>query len=212
MNICMKVLAISDNVLPPLENQDNLRRQYSDTDLIISCGDMPAPYLDLISSTLSLPLFFVRGNHDARYEPGYPGGDDLHLKLITYQGVSFAGLEGCLNYNDEPVQYTELAMFIMVLKLAPIMVLRRLRFGNGIDVMVTHAPPRGIHDLKDRAHRGFRSFRLMLNLYRPRYMLHGHVDTWDNRRPTVTKSGATEVININPVKVLTFERRLPGGL
>src|ERR1041384_4610939 len=134
MNICMKVLAISDNVLPPLENQDNLRRQYSDADLLISCGDMPAPYLDLIASTLNLSLFFVRGNHDTQYEPGYPGGDNLHNRLITFKGISFAGLEGSLNYNDQPVQYTELAMFFMVLKFAPIMVLRRLRFGNGVDV------------------------------------------------------------------------------
>lgn len=203
----MKVLAISDNVLPPLENQDNLRNQYGDVDLIISCGDMPAPYLDLISSTLNVPLFYVRGNHDSRYEPEHPGGDNLHSRMIGFKGLSFAGLEGSLDYNGEPVQYTELAMYSMVLKFAPIPLLRRLRHGYGVDVMVTHAPPRGIHDLKDRAHRGFRSFRLMLWLYRPRYLLHGHVDTWDNRRPTVTQVGPTEVININPVKVLTFERR-----
>lgn len=203
----MKVLAVSDNVLPPLESQSNLRRQYSDVELIISCGDLPAPYLDLISSTLNVPLFFVRGNHDAQYEPGRPGGDDLHSRMIGFNGLSFAGLEGSLDYNGEPVQYTEFAMYTMVLKFAAIPLLRRLRFGYGVDVMVVHAPPRGIHDLQDRAHRGFRSFRLMLALYRPRYLLHGHVDTWDNRRTTVTQYGATEIININPVKVLTLERR-----
>src|SRR5262249_46426304 len=134
-------------------------------------------------------------------------GDNLHRRLITYKEISFAGLEGSLNYNDEPVQYTETGMFYMVLKFSPGILLRRLRFGYGVDVMVTHAPPRGIHDLKDRAHRGFRSFRLMLALYHPRYLLHGHVDTWDNRRTTVTQYGGTEIININPVKVLTLERR-----
>ncbi|SRR5260221_3420663 len=207
----MKVLAISDNVLPPLENQDNLRRQYGDVELIISCGDMPAPYLDLISSTLNVPLFFVRGNHDTQYEPGRPGGDNLHQRLLNYRGLSFAGLEGSPDYNGEPVQYSEFAMYSMVLKFAPIPVLRRLRFGYGVDVMVTHAPPRDIHDLMDRAHRGFRSFRLMIRLYHPRYMLHGHVDTWDNRRPTVTQFAGTEIININPVKVLKLEGRSPGG-
>src|SRR5215813_2593849 len=120
MNICMKVLAVSDNVLPALENQDNLRRQYGDVELIVSCGDMPAPYLDLITSTLNVPLFFVRGNHDALYEQGRPGGDDLNGKLINYKGVSFAGLEGSLMYNGEPVQYTDFAMYIKVLKFAPI--------------------------------------------------------------------------------------------
>ena len=42
----MKVLCISDTEMPQLENAANLRRQYSDIDLIISCGDLPPAYLD----------------------------------------------------------------------------------------------------------------------------------------------------------------------
>ncbi|HSN24247.1 MAG TPA: metallophosphoesterase, partial [Methylomicrobium sp.] len=64
----MKVLAVSDNVLPQLEKADFIRKQYGDTDLIISCGDLPAPYLDFISSMLNRPMFYVRGNHDMNYE------------------------------------------------------------------------------------------------------------------------------------------------
>ena len=52
----------------------------------------------------------------------------------------------------------------------------------------------------------------MLQLYRPRYLLHGHVDTWDNRRPTVTQVGGTEVININPVKALFWTAVINGLL
>ena len=44
----MKVLAVSDNVLPQLEKAEFIRRQYGDIDRIISCGDLPAPYLDFI--------------------------------------------------------------------------------------------------------------------------------------------------------------------
>jgi Icc-related predicted phosphoesterase len=106
-------------------------------------------------------------------------------------------------------------MFRMVLGLAPFLLPRRLRYGYGVDVMVTHAPPRDIHDMPDRAHRGFASLRTMLRLYRPRYMLHGHVDTWDRRRPTRTQFAGTDIININPSKVLSIdklERRSPHGL
>ncbi len=208
----MKVLAISDNVLPQLEKADFIREQYADADLIISCGDLPAPYLDFISSMLNRPLFYVKGNHDMNYEvSGPPGGDNLNQRVVRFRGMAFAGLEGCPRYNKDPVQYTETEMFRRVLGLAPRLLLRRWRYGYGLDVMVTHAPPRGIHDRNDRAHRGFRSFRLLITWYRPRYLLHGHVDTWDNRQPTVTDIDSTEVININPVKTLALERKTPDG-
>jgi Icc-related predicted phosphoesterase len=205
----MKILAVSDNVLTQMEDAAYLRRTYSDVQMLISCGDMPAPYLEFITSTLNVPLFFVRGNHDTNYQPEHPGGDNLHQRLVKFGGLSFAGLEGSPRYNREPVQYTESQMFVMVLSMAPRLLLRRWRKGYSVDVMVTHAPPRGIHDMTDRPHRGFTSMRTLIQLYRPRYFLHGHVDTWDRRRPTTTNFAGTEVININPLKVLTLERRSP---
>jgi Icc-related predicted phosphoesterase len=207
----MKVLTVSDNVLPQLETSTNLRQVYGDVEAVISCGDMPADYLDFIVSVLNVPLLYVRGNHDGDYGGGHPGGEDLHLRIVTFRGLRLAGLEGCMRYNRGPVQYTELQMLAMVLKLAPRMLLARLRLGHGLDVMVTHAPARGIHDLPDQAHRGFRSFRLLIGLYRPRYLIHGHVDVNDRRRSTVTTIAGTEISNINPMKVLTFERRAPVG-
>lgn len=201
----MKVLTVSDNVLPQLENASNLLTNYGDVKAVISCGDMPAPYLEYIVSVLNVPLLFVRGNHDEDYGPGHPGGDNLHGHLFRFQGLTFAGLEGSMRYNNGPVQYDESAMFGMVLNLAPKVFLRRLRGKAGIDVMVTHAPPRGIHDLPDRPHQGFRSFNFLINLYRPRYLIHGHVDTPDRRKATQTQVGSTTVININPVKVLNLD-------
>jgi len=207
----MKILAISDNVLSQMEQSDFVQSQYANTELIISCGDLPAPYLDLIGSYLNCAVFFVKGNHDLNYGPCSPGGDDLHRKFVNFRGMSFAGLEGCPRYNRDPVQYTEREMLMMMLGLAPRMLLRRWRYGHGVDVMVAHSPPQGIHDLTDAPHQGFRSLRLLIQWYRPRYFLHGHVDTWDRRRPTVTQFAGTEVINVNPLKVLTLERRSPHG-
>jgi Icc-related predicted phosphoesterase len=211
----MKILAVSDNVLPHMESASFLKREFADVELIISCGDLPAAYLEMIASTLNLPLFFVRGNHDTQYTEDKPGGDNLHGRLIKFRGLTFAGLEGSPRYNNEPIQYSDSEMFRMVLGLAPFLLPRRLRYGYGVDVMVTHAPPRDVHDMPDRAHRGFASLRTMLRLYRPRYMLHGHVDTWDRRRPTRTQFAGTDIININPSKVLSIdklERRSPHGL
>ncbi len=203
----MKILAVSDVVLPQMQDAAYLRRTFADAKLLVSCGDMPGHYLDVIGSTLNLPLFYVRGNHDEQYETQPPGGDNLHLKIRTFGEYSFAGLEGSINYNRGDIQYEEGQMFVNVLRLLPRLLLIRSMRGYGVDVMVTHSPPRHVHDLSDdRAHRGFQSFQWLMRWVRPRFLIHGHVDTWDNRKPTQTQCGKTMVININPYKLMSLDR------
>jgi Icc-related predicted phosphoesterase len=108
-------------------------------------------------------------------------------------------------YNYSPVQYSDTTMLWMALRMAPGMLWRRRRYGRGVDVFVTHSPPRGIHDMPDRPHTGFRALRLVIDWYRPRYLIHGHVDVLDRRRPTETVVDQTVVININPCRVLTVD-------
>ena len=199
----LKILAVSDVELPQMLSVEYLDRSYADTDVLISCGDMPAAYLDFIGSALSLPLFYVRGNHDTNYIPPDPGGIDLNRRVQKYQGYTLAGLEGSIRYNDGAIQYTEAEMLANVLRLIPRLMLRRWRLGYGVDVMVAHSPPKGIHDLPtDFAHRGFRSFLYLMRWAQPRYLIHGHVDTWDRRRPRETVFGNTTVLNINPCMVV----------
>jgi len=201
----VKILAISDNVLPQMENPEYLRRTYSDVDLVVSCGDMSPPYIELVASVLNVPLFFVRGNHDTNYGPGFPGGEDLHRRAVFYRNLWFAGLEGSIQYNGGAAQYGDLTMLQMTLGLAAGMLRRRIRRGSGVDVLVTHSPPRGIHDMTDPTHRGFRALNLAIRWYRPRYLIHGHIDTWDRRRTIETHIDHTIVLNINPVKVFTVD-------
>jgi Icc-related predicted phosphoesterase len=196
--------------MPQMENVANLRRRYSDIDLVISCGDLPAVYLELITSVLNVPLFYVRGNHDERYRETPPGGEDLHGRLITYHGVSFVGLEGSIRYNDGEVQYSDAEMLRMVIGLGPQLKLRQLRYGYGVDVLVTHSPAKGIHDAPDLPHNGLHALLKFMEWYRPRYMLHGHVHTYDRRDVTDTQYHDTRVLNINPVMLLEIEARAGG--
>jgi Icc-related predicted phosphoesterase len=83
--------------------------------------------------------------------------------------------------------------------------LRRWTRGCGVDVLVTHSPARGIHDKEDVAHRGFRGLRRFMSWYRPRYMLHGHVHTWDRRDTVRTQYKDTCVMNINPCTVIDID-------
>ena len=191
--------------MPQLESASNLRRRYSDVDLIVSCGDMPAAYLDYISSVLGKPLLYVRGNHDEMYSVEPPGGIDLHNNYFEYKGISFIGLEGSVQYNNGPIQYTQQEMRMKVLQLAPRLRYNRWRRGYGVDVFVTHSPPKGIHDADDLPHQGFDAFLDFLSWYRPRYMIHGHVHTWDRRKVVDTQYKHTRILNINPCYLLTIE-------
>jgi Icc-related predicted phosphoesterase len=199
----VKILAVSDVELPQMQNAEHLRDTYSDVDMLISCGDMSAHYLDFIGSVLCRPMYYVRGNHDTRYNPPEPGGINLHLTVKLFNGFSFAGLEGSIRYNDGAIQYTEGDMLINVLRLMPRLMLRLARKGYGVNVLVAHSPPKGIHDVpEDYAHRGFRSFCLLMRWARPQYLIHGHVDTWDRRKPRETVFFHTTVLNINPYMVV----------
>lgn len=191
--------------MPQLESAANLRRRYSEVELVVSCGDMPPVYLEFIVSVLNVPLFYVRGNHDEIYNQSPPGGDDLHRRIVEYGGLTFAGLEGSMNYNQGPIQYTEAQMMTMVLKKGPRLMFRRWRHGYGIDVLITHSPPYGIHDGSDLPHMGFKAMLRFLEWYRPRYMLHGHVHTYDRRKKIRTQYKDTCIVNVNPMTVLDIE-------
>lgn len=201
----LKLLCVSDTVMPQMESAANLRRRYNDVDLVISCGDMPSVYLEFITSILSVPLFYVRGNHDERYHLEPPGGINLHQRVVTYKGISFAGLEGSMKYNEGDVQYTEFQMMRMVVGMAPRLIINRIRRQRMVDILVTHSPARGIHDANDLPHTGFQALLRFMDWYKPRYMLHGHVHTYDRRKQTNTTYHNTQVININPVTVLDIE-------
>lgn len=199
----MKILAVSDVELPQMLGVEYLTCKHGDTDILISCGDMPASYLEFISTALNLPLFFVRGNHDTNYVPPNPGGQDLHMRVVRYQGITLAGLEGSIRYNDGAIQYSQGEMLLMVMRLMPRLLWMRQQRGYSVDLMVTHSPPEGIHDIpEDYAHRGFKALCYLMVWARPRYLLHGHVDTWDRRRPRETDFGQTKVLNVNPYMVL----------
>lgn len=166
----MRILAIADveeDLLLELLSQRDAPRY----DLVISCGDLSLGYLDCVATLANAPLAYVRGNHDASYE-GDPrlGGTDLNGRVETFGGLRVAGLEGSLDYRSGIVGCGQGEMRRRVVALG-----LRSAFTGGIDVLVTHVPPRGHGDLPDGPHEGFDAFNGMLNWTHPVLMLHGHV-------------------------------------
>jgi Icc-related predicted phosphoesterase len=116
------------------------------------------------------------------------------------------GLEGSIRYNENgDAQYTETEMYRLILGLMPKLLVYRQLYKRGVDVIVTHSPPRHIHDKEDYSHRGFKAFRWLIKWARPRYFLHGHIDVYDNRQPRETLFHNTQVVNVNPSRVITLE-------
>lgn len=171
----MKILAVSDHI-DPLIYSSSCKTKFKDVECVISCGDLPEHYLDFIVSTLNVPLFFVHGNHDpSGGQRSLAGGTNLDEKVLVYRDCIIAGLEGSYWYNGNIHQYTERDMYFKYLRLLPQLYWTRLRHGRFLDILVTHAPPRGVHEGNDLPHRGFSAFTTIIQKYKPKYHLHGHV-------------------------------------
>jgi Icc-related predicted phosphoesterase len=184
------ILAVSDEVDEALL-ADACPDRATGIRLILSCGDLPVDYLEALADRFHVPLLYVRGNHDLRYRETPPPGDDIDGRVVTVAGLRVLGFEGCMWYNGEGVQYTERAMWWRVLCARP-----AAWRAHGVDIVVTHAPPSGVHDGADLAHTGFRVFRRLLDTLRPRYFVHGHNHlSYVLKGARATTVGGTQVVN-----------------
>ncbi len=198
----MKILIIAD------EESKSLWDHYSPEklegiDLIVSCGDLRAEYLEFLVTMCKAPLLYVPGNHDSRYEKHPPGGcENIDGKIFTWGGVRFFGLGGSMKYGREPYMYTEKEMRRRIWQS------KFSIFNNsGFDVLVTHAPARGYGDMDDLPHRGFECFNELMERCRPKYLLHGHVHaTYGSRfRRVLDHPSGTRIINAYEKYILDLD-------
>jgi Icc-related predicted phosphoesterase len=183
----VRLLAVSDEVEPQL-----LVEVQGRVDLVIGCGDLPADYLDALSTVYAAPLVFVRGNHDPPGRQGdYPQASEIDGRVVKEQGLLIAGLEGSIRYSSDGAhQYTEGQM------LAKVRALRlRLRLRHP-DILITHGPPAGVNEGTDGPHRGLVAVRRAVEWMRPRLLLHGHVHPYGREIIREGQLGETRVINV----------------
>ncbi len=227
----MKILAISDEVVDFIYSPQ-IKAKYADVDLVLGCGDLPFYYLEFIVTMLDVPLYYVPGNHDRR-EQYLSDGRIIHraegcvpldrhtarLPAVSLASrrraggadsagpsLLLAGLGGSLRYNRDPGhQHTEAEMFGRALALTPQLAANRVRYGRFLDILVTHAPPRGIHDRSDPAHTGFTTFLRVMDVFQPRLLLHGHSHIYRGDTVTSSRYKGTQVINVYPYRVIDWE-------
>ncbi len=109
-----------------------------------------------------------------------------------------------------PHQYTEQRIAWKLLRLSMTLVVEKVQTGRYLDVMVTHAPPRGIHDNTDMAHKGFESLLGFIDRFKPALLLHGHTHRYNPLAPTRTRHGETDIINVFGHSLLTLVRKDEG--
>lgn len=209
----MEFLTVSDEVVPAIYSL-NIKERFRTIDAVLGCGDLPAYYLEFIVTMLARPCFYVDGNHNdvEHTESGEVllaprGCTRLEGRSICHNGLLIAGLGGSLRYNQAPgAQYTEPQMMAHVLALAPRLLLNRLRYGRYLDVLLTHAPPLGIHNGPDLPHRGFAAFIRLMDWFAPRYLIHGHIHrSYGFSAVTETRYRSTTVLNTAGYRLLTIE-------
>jgi Icc-related predicted phosphoesterase len=217
----LKILCISDQIDPQVYSPA-IRERFSDVDFILSAGDLPLDYLDFIISSLNKPLFFVFGNHHIEdlkhykrhwdvpltHEEGeYFGCGAVHLgtKVKIEENFILAGLGGSMRYNNGPNQFTDFEMFVEITKLIPRLLWNRLFHGRFLDILLTHAPPKGIHDKNDKCHWGFKTYLWFMKVFKPRYLVHGHIHLYDLCDVRCTKWENTMVVNAYSHYIITMD-------
>ena len=197
----MKVLALSDQVVPLIYSAA-VRERFADVELIVGCGDLPAYYLEYVITQLNVPLVYVPGNHDPD-ELIVPGGISVDGKLVQINGAVVVGLGGSRRYKPKGKhQYTEAEMSWRSARLFLKYLPTRLVKGRWVDLLITHAPPKGIHDASDLAHQGFTTFHHFVRALRPSMMLHGHSHVIRNLDETRSQLYGCEIVNVFPYQVV----------
>ena len=197
----MKILAVADTEERWLTDPEACRERTGDVDLIVSCGDLPARYLEHVVTIYNEPLVYVWGNHDSACRDHAPEGCmSLEGRMREVAGLRVMGLGGSLRYNSSVFGFSEREMYWRMLKLA-----LTAKARGGIDLLITHAPARGYGDLDDLPHQGFEAFNTALEILRPRYLLHGHVHPEYARiHRLIEHPSGTQIINCCGYQILEW--------
>jgi len=220
----MKILCISDQVTPVVYS-NKIKLRFSDVDLILSAGDVNLEYYGFIVSMLNKPLLFVFGNHNLKYFSYYKkdsfisnqeinqkkfnrlnnGGIYIGGKVKKIKGLIIAGLGGSKRYNRGQNQFTEIGMFFYILRIIPKLLFNKIIYGRYLDILLTHTPPKGINDGKDRCHSGFKIFLWFIKVFKPAYLIHGHIHLNDINKGRISKYQTTKIVNAYEYFVVNTE-------
>lgn len=204
----VKILAVSDQVVDRVYSLAN-SGHFKGVDLILGCGDLPYTYLEYIVTILSVPMYYVPGNHDPSFDvqdarSKAEGGSNLDLKTVHYKKSLIGGFGGSIRYRPNGTnQYTQPEAYMRAFQMLPQLLMNRIKYGRALDILISHSPPFGIHDDTDKAHNGLKALNWLIQFAKPRYHFHGHTHFYRNNiADHETDTGTTKIINVYPYRVI----------
>jgi len=194
----MKILLVSDTESRYIWDHFN-KEKFKDIELVISCGDLKASYLQFLVTMLAVPVYYVHGNHDERYEKSPPlGCDSIDDTLLEHKGVRILGLGGSPEYRGGVFQYSEKEMQKRYKKLY-----KKIKKSGGVDILVTHSPAYELGDGEDFAHIGFKTLRNILDDWKPTYHFHGHQHlNYGQKNERSIQYGPTLIVNAHEYHII----------
>lgn len=208
----MKILAVSDQVVDRVYSLAP-SGHFKGVELILGCGDLPYTYLEYLLTILSVPLFYVPGNHDPNFNTRdsrsrAEGGSNLDLRIVCHKNTLIGGFGGSVRYRpDGTNQYTQKEAYARAFHMVPKLVMNRIKYGRALDVLISHSPPFGIHDDTDIAHTGLKALNWLIGFAKPRYHLHGHTHFYRNNiADNKSTLGQTQIINVYPYRLVDTEQ------
>lgn len=147
----------------------------------------------------------------------YHGGTYIGFKTMRDYSLSFidpktekkrplliAGASGSIKYNKGLNQYSDFQMKFHLIKMIPHLLMNKMKYGQYLDIFLTHASPRHIHDKEDPCHKGFECYNWFIKKFKPTYLIHGHIHLYDIREKRITKVDETTVLNAYAHYILEF--------
>ncbi len=169
--------------------------QLDDIEFILSAGDLALAYLQTVKNNLKVPLYFVKGNHD-EFKLKLFNNEFIEWRCFEYKGIRIAGI-GCKNHNKI---ISEDNMKKMLIRLY-----RKIKKNNGVDIVISHYPPRGLGDGADETHKGYQSIREFIEIVKPKYFIYGHNHLNYGRNDRIMQFEDTQLINAYEKYVLDYK-------
>ena len=183
----MRILVVSDVESKSLWDYYD-ESKLKGIDLILSCGDVSHRYLSFLVTFANVPLLYVYGNHDTEEPEGCTCIED---QIYLYRGLRILGLGGSMRYRPGPHQYSESQMRRRIALLW-----WQLKKNKGFDILLTHAPAYKLGDGDDLCHTGSQCFFDLMDKYKPKYFIHGHMHlNYGGRAKRLQQYKETIVIN-----------------
>lgn len=198
----MKILVVSDIESKYIWDYFDPER-FRGIDMMISCGDLSAKYLSFLVTMIPAPLFYVPGNHDKGYDKMPPEGCvNIDGRLIEYRGIRILGFGGCKSQRPAPHEYSDKQMWRKVKRMG-----FSIKVNKGFDILVTHAPAKGLGDGPDFFHEGFEAFKFLLDEHKPKVHFYGHrhLGTSPVDRKAIYPYGETMMINACGYKIVEYD-------